>query len=167
MRKILFATMVFLSLCVSSAIVNADPVVESVDTDPAEPTPQSEITVTATITGVDIVSVNLTVSECRRDTGTCFIYTDYKMEQNQDGDWFAEARLLDDSGVSDYISYIFKINDDGVEYTLTGQWDVDLKIDSGNGGNGDNGGNGSPGFEIITVLAAIAIGILLIKRKRS
>lgn len=169
MRKILIATMVFLSLCASSAIVTADPTIDSVTTNPINPTPQSDITVTVTITGDDVTAVILTVSECRRDTGTCFIYTDYTMQQNQDGDWVTDAKLQDTSGVSDYISYIFNVTDSGVEYKFSGQWEVDIDT-SGNGGNGDNGGtdgNGSPGFEIITLLAAIVIGILLIKRKRS
>ena len=37
MKKILAATIVLLSLCISSAIVSAEPVVEEVTIDPAEP----------------------------------------------------------------------------------------------------------------------------------
>ena len=94
------------------------------------------------------------------------------MEQNQDGDWVATPTLKSVSGSSDYISYKFEIDDNGTEYNLEDDsWEIDFAIedDDDNGGTtdgGDDEGSGSPGFEIITLLAAIVIGFLFLKRKR-
>ncbi|MEE9572722.1 MAG: hypothetical protein V3W20_06740 [Candidatus Neomarinimicrobiota bacterium] len=162
--KIFITMIVTLSLFMS--IASADPSVDGVTTDPASPTHQSTITVTATITGDDISSVNLTVSECKE--GLCFIYTDYTMTQNDNGDWVAEATLEDTSKVSTYIQYLFAVVDDGVEFPdiTSDDWKVDLTIENGGSGNGGNGGNGLPGFGIITLLVAIIIGTVLLRKKR-
>lgn len=165
--KIFITMIVTLSLFMS--IASADPSVDGVTTDPASPTHQSTITVTATITGDDISSVTLTVSECK--AGLCFIYNDYPMERNDDGDWVAEATLEDPNKVSTYIQYLFDVVDNGVEFPdiTSDNWKVDLTIEnggSGNGGGDDNGGSGLPGFEIITLLGAIIIGIVLLRKKR-
>ena len=69
----IFVTMI-VSLSLFMSIASADPSVGGITTDPASPTHQSTITVTATITGDDIESVTLTVQECK--PGSCFIYTD-------------------------------------------------------------------------------------------
>lgn len=163
--KILVIVITCLGLLMTSASVTADPIVDEVTTNPSSPAPQSTITITATITGDDTTSVNVTVSECK--IGLCFIYNTYPMSQNDAGDWVAEATLQDASGESTYIKYIFDVIDSGVEYTLNEDWKVNLTIENGNSGNGGNGGsNGIPGFEIITLLAAIIIGIILLRRKR-
>lgn len=166
--KILAIVITCLGLLMTSASVTADPIVDVVTTNPSSPVPQSTITITATISGDDITSVNVTVSECK--IGLCFIYNIYPMSQNDAGDWVAEATLQDASGESTYIKYRFDVIDSGVEYTLDEDWKVNLTIENGNGDNGGNGGNGDgngiPGFEIITLFAAIIIGIILVRRKR-
>lgn len=158
--KISITVIVMLGLIISSVNVLADPVVDEITTDPTSPTHQSTITITATITGDDITSVNITVLECK--VGLCFTYSTYIMSQNGEGNWVAEATLQDDSGRSTYIKYVFNIVDSGVEYQdiTSDNWKVDLSIDD------VNGGNGIPGFETITLLAAIIIGIILLRRMR-
>ena len=163
----IFVTMI-VTLSIFMSIASADPSVGEITTDPASPTHQSTITVTATITGDDIESVTLTVSECK--AGLCFIYNDYTMTRNDDGDWVAEATLEDPNKVSTYIKYLFDVVDNGVEYPdiTSDNWKVDLTIENGGSGNGGdgNGSNGLPGFEIITLLAAIIIGTILLRKKR-
>lgn len=151
--------------------VLANPTVNEITTDPASPSHQETITVTASVTGDDIRSVTILVGECVRSTGICYFWTPYEMEQNQDGDWVATATLQSVSGSSDYISYKFDIEDNGTEYNLEDDsWEIDFAIEDDDDGNGggtdDTGGSGSPGFEIITLLAAIVIGVLFLKRKR-
>lgn len=171
-RNIISIAIVILGLFISSAGVIADPVVENITTDPTSPAPLSDITVTVNITGENISSVDLMISEC--DETVCFIYNAYPMSKTESGDWTAEATLQDDSARSTHIEYRFDVNDSGVPYTLTDEnWRVDLATENGDqngdGGttnNGDSNGNGSPGFEIISLLVAVSIGLLLLKRKR-
>jgi hypothetical protein len=178
MKKILIAAIVILGLYFMTANAVADPVVDSVTTDPAAPAHQATVTVTAEITGDDVTAVSVVVKECRsleaggELAGVCFINTLYNMTKTPDGKWEVTATLKDESGLSDYIDFEFDITDSGEEYQriTSEEWPVDLDLTTeptGNGGdsNGDSDG-GSPGFEVITLLAAIVIGILLIKRKR-
>lgn len=166
-RNVLIASIVILGLCLMNTTVLAEPTVDSVSTEPTNPTHQAAITVTAAITGEDITSVKILVGECDSRTGVCFIWSTHDMEQNGNGDWVATATLEDTSGVSNYISYKFEIVDGGTQYNLTDEsWEIDITIESDNGDNGDDD-NGSPGFEIIVFLAAIAISVILLKRKRS
>jgi len=169
-RNIISIAIVILGLFISSAGVIADPVVENITTYPTSPALLSTITVTVNITGENISSVDLMVSEC--DETVCFIYNAYQMNKTESGDWTAEATLQDDSGRSTHIEYRFGVNDSGVPYTLTDEnWRVDLATENGdqngNGGTTNNeDSNGSPGFEIISLLVAVSIGLLLLKRKR-
>jgi hypothetical protein len=161
--KILIIIIVMLSLFMSSINVTAAPVVDEVTTNPASPTPQSTITISAKISGNDITSVNVTISECK--VGLCFIYNTYPMSKNEAGDWVAHATLQDDSGDSTYIKYQFYVIDNGLEYTLDEGWKVNLSIENNNNTPNDNNGK-TPGFEIITLLAAIIIGTVLLRKKR-
>jgi hypothetical protein len=165
-RNILLVAIIILSVFLSMvSFVAAEPVVENITTDPKNPAPLSTITVTADIRGENISTVNLTISEC--DEIACYVYQIIQMSKTESGDWIVEAALQDGSGRSTHIKYRFDITDGGVLYQLTEDiWRVDLST-----GNGDQNGDGSdgddtPGFEIITLLAAIIIGILLLKQKR-
>jgi len=162
-RKILIMIIVIFSLYISSVNVIADPVVNEITTVPANPTPQSAITIITGISGEDITSVNVTVSECK--VGLCFIYNTYPMNKNDAGDWEAQATLQDDSGDSTYIKYQFEVIDSGVEYTLDKDLKVNLTIENNDNTTSDNNGK-TPGFEIITLLAAIIIGTVLLRKKR-
>lgn len=164
MRKILVATIVCLSLCISSVnVMAADPSVDNVTVVPAEPERESTITITANITSDDTISdVKLKIKEC---TAT-FCHTEEEFTMSfVNGNYEYQHDLQWADAI--YFNYSFVITYDSQEFE-TEETKVLLKIDSGNGGtNGGGNGNGSPGFEIITLLAAIAIGILLLKRKRS
>ena len=163
-RKILIMIIVIFSLYISSVNVIADPVVNEITTVPANPTPQSAITIIAGISGEDITSVNVTVSECK--VGLCFIYNTYPMNKNDAGDWEAHATLQDDSGDSTYIKYEFNVTYSGQKKTLSNEtWKVNLSIENSNNTPSDNNGK-TPGFEIITLLAAIIIGTVLLRKKR-
>ena len=163
--------MLVASLFMANLVNAAEPTVDDFSTDPSSPTPKSTITVTATFTGDDISSVTVKIQECSSADGVCFINNDYEMSQNQDGDWVATATLKDDSNRADYISYIFYVTDSGVEYELqNSSWKLLMDAEDGNGGNGGDGnsdGNGTPGFEVISLLLAVLVGVSLLKRKRS
>ena len=153
-----------LAIVISSSLVTADPIVDEITTDPENPTHESTITVTAKIIGDDVTSVNLSVSECM--IGLCFKSENYQMTQSAAGEWVAEITLLDASGESTYIEYTFEIIDSGTEYVLDENWRVDISEGTDNNADSNDDSNGSPGFEIIIFLAAIIIGIVMLRKKR-
>jgi hypothetical protein len=164
MKKILIATMVFLSLCISSVSAIAAPVVEDVTIVPEEPTRKSTITITTTITSEDVIDgVKLNIKECSES----YCHQADTLDMNLvNGKYQYEYALKWNDAV--YFNYTFIISSGGESFT-TDETKVLLKLDSGNGdtnGNG-NGGNGSPGFELILLIIAVFIGVILLKRKRS
>ena len=170
MKNMLVVWIVFLGLCVSSAVVVAESVVEDVIIDPAEPERLSTITITATITSDDeIDTVNLKIKECRGlPEGGDLCYTEETHEMTASGDdvYTIDYDLhYDDSG---YFGYYFEIISNGESFETEGVNEL-IKAGSSNGdnGGGDDDENGSPGFELIAVLMAIFIGVILLKRKRS
>ena len=166
MRNILVVSIVFVGLCLSSSGVVADTNVSNVSVSPTEPEPLSTITVTATITSdVEIETVNLVIKECigtPEESGVCYT-PDTKAMTSAGGDVYTVDYTLQ-HGDAGYLGYHFEIN--GEDYG-DGDTNVLLKAGSSNGGNGNGGDeNGSPGFELISLIIAISIGVFLLKRKR-
>jgi hypothetical protein len=164
-RKLLLAVLVFLGLYLTTvSTVSADPVIESVITAPEHPKPLSTFTVIADISGENIISVKVTISECTDGPPEqCFIgHTNLPMSL-RDGKYEAKVTLTGTQDSIDHVQYMFYINDDGTYYNLTGR----TNLDTGTGNGGDNGGgNSSPGFEIISVILAVIIGVAIYKKKR-
>ena len=164
MKKILIATMVFLSLCITSVNAIAAPVVEDVTVAPEEPTRKSTITITATITSENVIDgVKLNIKECSES----YCHQADTLDMSLVNDKYQIEYSLKWSDAV-YFNYTFIISSGGEEFP-TDENQVFLKLDSGNGdtnGNG-NGGKGSPGFELILLLIAVFIGVILLKRKRS
>lgn len=165
MKKILTATIIILSLCLSSAISVAEPVVEDVTISPVEPEVKDTVTITATITSEDeIDEVTLRIKEC--DENMCMPTESYQMEL-EDGKYTYTDELT--YAKATYFGYQFIITCNGTE-TETEFTNVTLQpAENGetNGGNGGNGDGGIPGFELVPLLIAILIGVLLLRRKRS
>jgi len=167
MRNILVVSIVFLGLCLAGSGVVAESVVSNVSVSPTEPEPLSTITITATITSdEEIETVNLVIKECigtPEESGLC--YTPETKEMTSAGDDIYTIDYSLQHSDAGYFGYHFEIN--GVEYG-DGDTNVVLKAGSSNGGNGGgDDDNGSPGFELISLLIAISIGVFLLKRKRS
>lgn len=163
MKKILIATMVFLSLCITSVSAIAAPTVNVV-IEPEEPTRKSTVTITATITSEDeIDAVWLQIKECSQS----YCHQGENLTMNLvNGKYQYEYALKWSDAV--YFNYSFIISS-GEESFPTEETKVLLKLDSGNGDTNGNGtsGNGSPGFELILLIIAVFIGVILLKRKRS
>ena len=168
MKYILVVSIVVIGLCLSSGSVVADTVVSNVVITPTEPERFDTITITATITSdEEIETVELVIKECRgtpEESGLCYTPETFEMDPAGDDSYTVDYTLhYSDTG---YFGYHFDVN--GVS-TSEADTNVVLKVDAGNGGGDDDGDddNGSPGFELITLLAAVAIGVILLKRKRS
>jgi len=151
-----------------SNVVSADPTVDSVETVPESPKPLSTFTVLATITGENIISVKVSISECADGPPeVCYIpHMNIPMTLNADGKYEAEVTLTGTQESIDHVQYQFDINDDGEEYSVK-DLKTYLDVQAGNGNtNGGGGDNGSPGFELVFVLVAVMIGVLLYRKKR-
>ena len=158
--KIFFIIFIFFSFLLINNSVIAEPVVEEIITEPVNPTHKSTFTVTAKITGEDVSSVNIIITECNDEV--CIENEEYEMNQNDAGEWVAEPTLQDSSGASSFIKYEFEIIDNGEEYNIDEGFKVDIKAEP----KDNNDDNGSPGFEMIVLLAAILLAIILLRKKR-
>ncbi|PNX49507.1 MAG: hypothetical protein BV457_01425 [Thermoplasmata archaeon M9B1D] len=162
-KKVSITIILFLSLCLSIFSVTADPTIE-IETNPANPERLSTFTVIATITGENIISVTVTISECtKKPPAQCFVaHSNIPMTLDDNGKYEAEVTLTGTQDSIDHVQYLFVINDNGTEYQV-GDLKTDLKIDDTNNNGGDNG---TPGFELIILLSAVFISLLILKRKR-
>ena len=180
MRKILGKSIVLffmlVGMCIMfSNVVIADPSIVSVVTDPANPKPESTVTVIANITGDGISSVYLTVSECiaEGESVACFEWQTVKMSNNSNnGLYEATFNLIDKLGRTNHIKYNFTVISNGISYEFKDDsFRADLDTGSGNNNNNNAGekekNKGIPGFETILMLIALVIGVILFKQKRS
>jgi len=156
---------VMLCLCLSTAsIVSAVPSVDSIETDPESPKPLSTLKVIAAITGDNIESVTVTISEC--DSSQCYpdgVHINLPMTLNADGKYETEVTLTSTVQSVNHVQYAFIVND-GEDHILTNDdFKTELDVETDNGGGGDNG---SPGFELVFVLMAVMVGVLLYRKKR-
>ena len=176
-KKSSFVSLLIFSTLVFAMVVTAEPSVDNVTFDPAEPYAQAEITISATITNDDPINqVYLYVQEC--NPTICYI-TDINqtMVAGEDDSYEATATLVESDAT--YIKYNFKILSNGewfetekVNQSLfppptTDDDDDDNDDSNGNtNGNGNGGSNDTPGFEIIVFLGAMIISSLIILRRK-
>ena len=172
-RNILVTAILIVSLCMFSTNAIADPVVQDVTISPQNPETSDTVTITATITGDDIDEVNLKLKECTKGPPEmCWTPVTYQMTLSN-GEYTAIHEL--EYPTVDYFGFQIIITSNGTDTFYPGPEDTDFenvtvtrKTSNGgtNGGNGDGNG-GIPGFELVPLLVAIAIGVLLLRRKRS
>lgn len=168
-RNLFKAAMVIFCLNLAVVSMAAQPVLEDFSVAPEEPAPLSTITITADISGENISIVNLTIKECNWDAGICYSQQTVQMSEIDNGSYQAELTLQEDRAT--FLEYYFDITINDVEERLSNEsWLYNLTLDT-NGGNqvngNENGNNGTPGFEILSLLIAISVISILIRRKRS
>ncbi|OGS41124.1 MAG: hypothetical protein A3K77_00320 [Euryarchaeota archaeon RBG_13_31_8] len=161
--KTIISAIIFLCLFLSIFNVNANPTIENITTNPVKPKPLSTFTVIASITGENIISLNVTISECtEQPPAQCFkSHPNIPMTLNDNGKYEAEVTLTGTQDSIDHVQYLFIINDNGNEYQI-GDMKTYLDIETNNNGSD----NGSPGFELIILLIAMFISLIFFKRKR-
>jgi len=164
MKKIKIIMMIILGLCLLSINVTAETIID-VDIEPDEPTPASQITITASIsTENEIDKVYVEIQECKDDL--CFQKENFTMAK-VNNNYQKQYQLLRDEAT--YFKYSIAILfDDGTWYNQTQKTDVTLKLDSNNGetNGGDNEDNKTPGFELFLLITAISLITLLFRKKR-
>jgi hypothetical protein len=161
-RKILITMFVMIGIFISSANVLAA-TEATVEIDPEVPKRLETITFTADITtDGTIQEVTLWVQECNNQ----FCYEKQGVPMEKSGDlYIGDFTLTHNDAV--YFKYWLEVETDQ-ETNETTTVEVNLDTSSSNGGtNGDSDDNGSPGFELFSILIAVVIGVILVKRKRS
>ena len=171
MRNILVVSIVVIGLCLSSnSAMAAEPEYDVVLT-PSEPERKGTVSFTATITAdEEIQSVNLLIIECSAgpDVSVEYCQSTDEVEMILEGGVYKYEDYQLDHPEGTYLNYTLVITTDIDTYDDYEFTKVLFKPSSGNGG-GDDGDddNGSPGFELISLLIAISVGVFLLKRKRS
>ena len=129
---------------------------------PEEPTPQSDVTITAVIDDITITSVYLEMQECAGDV--CFGWdTNVSMNPTGEENTYNAVTSLEHEDAT-YFSLRVVIERDETWETTTG---YKVNIDLSDPGNGDNdNGDNTPGFEMILLFIAILAGVILYGRKR-
>lgn len=151
MKKIIFGAIVF--LCLFTFCIKADPVVNDITLNPADPSPKSTITFTVTITGDEIDEVNLILQECNEEL--CFQKINQTMTKLESGKYQTSVTLSKSSAT--YIQYWVETKESGLWFGS----DADL-IKKNLKVNQDD----SPGFELLVFFISIIILIFIIKKKR-
>lgn len=163
-RKVLSASIFMLGISFAFAGMCAgdEPNVVDIKLEPEEPTPGSAITFTLEISSQDDpIDVRILVDECKEDF--CFAGGfNESMDMIESGVY--QAKITLSRTETTYIQYHVEIQMEEGWYAYDTS-ELNLKIDTDNG-DGQNGGNGTPGFEILTFLIAVSIGVLILRRKR-
>jgi len=169
MKKILIVGFILLSMCFLGMTVSAEIALDDIEFDPASPSALSDVTVTTTFSGVtDNDNVYLIIKECDADTGICNQPMNNSMvKANEAGIYTLDVSLSFTSAT--YFDYWFEISSEG---TWTELKDISYRInytetpdDNGDTTNGDSD-NETPGFEILTLLLAIVVSMIVLRRKR-
>ncbi|KYK25333.1 hypothetical protein AYK24_05175 [Thermoplasmatales archaeon SG8-52-4] len=163
-RKILITMIVMIGIFMSSANVMAESTA-TVEIEPEEPTRMSTVTFTVNITSdEDIQAIHLITHECRQ--GLCYADAEVTLTKSGD-DYTGQYTYTHDDSI--YIEYWVNIDtDQETGKQITEVIRTYLDIESNNGGtNGGSDDDNTPGFELFTILIAIVIGAILVKRKRS
>ena len=160
-RKIIITMIVMIGLFMSSVNVLAA-TEATIEIDPETPKRKETVSFTVDITSDETIQeVTLIVQEC--NANMCFEKNYITLDKS--GDVYTGDFTLTRTDTI-YMQYWLEIE------TNTGTNETDtikvyLDTSSTNGGtNGDSDDNGSPGFELFTILIAIVIGVILVKRKR-
>ena len=147
---------------------NAEPTVDNILTEPESPKPLSTFKLIATITGENIQSVDVVVSECTDGPPEqCFVpHLDIPtMTLNAEGKYETEVKLTGTQDTIDHVQYQFTINDNGTDYTIS---DLKTYLDlEANNGKNNGGNNNTPSFEFIMIILSIALLILIFKKRET
>jgi len=160
--KMVLLTIILLGLYLSSiGLVTASDI--SVSIDPVAPVVGSSVAFTAEIHGINISAVYLIVDECTNEF--CYSAQNISMERVDDDRYKAVVLLQHEDAV--YMQYHLWIESDG-GWEGSERIKVDLleKTNNGDQTNGGDNENETPGFEVISFLISVTIGVLLFQRKR-
>jgi len=162
--KNVFFMMLVACLFMTNLVNAADP---TVTVDPEAPIAESTVSFTAELDDEDVIGVWLKVQECNANSGICFPDSLQNISMTeQDSEYKASVTLSHDDAT--YIQYtIYVETSEGLlEYLKDTKINLSEQQNSNGTGNGGDDDNGTPGFEVISLLLAVLVGVSLLKRKR-
>jgi len=165
MKKISKQIMILLSFMMLISITNlvyAEPTIENIKVDPAEPEPLSTVDIKCDVTAdEEIQGVKAIFEECKQG----FCYTgEEKILTNDSGNSYSGSYTLTHDDATT-LKYHVEVKTDDV-WTKSETTQIDLKTSSNdNNNNGDNSNN-TPGFTIIFFIAALFIVLAIFSKKR-
>jgi hypothetical protein len=163
----LMALLCLLLLISCTGVQAAEPVLENVTLTPPTPTKLSKVTFTAYVVGDDIQTVKIGVLECNATTGICQNTRDNVTMQHMEGIIY-QANVTLDYAPASYLTYWVYVQYGGQWITLPDSHGVKVNL-TATPTNGDGNGNNNgtiPGFEMVFMVAAIAISLIVLGRKR-
>ena len=166
-RTGLMALLCLLLLLSGTGVQAAEPVLENVTLTPPTPTKLTTVTFTAYVVGDDIQTVKIGVLECNATTGICQNNRDNITMQHVEGIIY-QANVTLNYAPASYLTYWVYVQYGGQWITLPNSHGVKVNLTttpSNGDGNGSNNGK-TPGFEMVLMIAAIAISLIVLGRKR-
>lgn len=134
-----------------------------ITSNPANPAPESTATFSVDIGGETPSEVWLIVEECNGNTGFC--YTDIQnVSMNEVVGLYQINVTLKHAGAT-YITCKVLAKSDGSWLNSSKKIDLSEEPDGTQNGNGDTDKK-TPGFELLPFLLVVALGMLLLRRKR-
>ena len=181
MRKNLKNVLVIIlvaGLCLTIAgLATADePSVGKISVSPEEPTRESEVNFSVSVTGDNIEKVYVKVEECVGDPDSpdYFCYAGLLNVSLTDvsGTWKGTGTLQYANSDEGHCWLVVKSNGTWYDFKndKTTWTNFDIVAAPNNNGNGTNGGNNtddSPGFELILIIVSIAVALFIYKKKRT
>lgn len=177
--KNVLLVMLVAGLCLAIVgIANADePSVGEIRISPEEPTRQSEVNFSVSVTGDNIEKVYVKVEECVGDPDSpdYFCYTGLLNVSltNVGGTWKGTGTLQYDNSDEGHSWLVVKSNGTWYDFKNDRTTWTNFTIvpaDDGADGNGADGGDSTdktPGFELILVIVSIVVALFIYKKKRT
>ena len=161
-KIIVFVALAVMSFFGTSIGFAAAPTIGEVTLNPEKPTPQSDVTFSVNVTGVDVSSVWLVFKECKQS----LCYQNKNVSMTKVGESYEREVTLEREDAT-YITYHVEVNSNG-EWTHSESVNLTLAEKPNGDQNGDNGNNDkkTPGFELVPFIVAVGLGVLLLRRKR-
>jgi len=167
MKKLIIGTLliiVILSLSATSTMADPFIIVGDLHATPTKPAPLSTVTFSVTITEGTPTAVYVWYHECK--PGLC--YSDQNVTMTKKNETTYERQVTFTHSDATYVIAHTIVFNEGKWSTGIKDLNLTLSTQNNNGSNNNNSGNKkTPGFEIVPVLGAIAITLILIRKKRS
>lgn len=126
---------------------------------PTTPAAKSTVTFSANVTGAP-TQVNLWYHECK--PGMCYSDQNITMTKNNASLTLFEAIVTFSHADATFVIAHVLISDNGSWFAGD---DVNITLTPPQ--NGNNSGKKSPGFEVVPVIAAVAVALIILRKKRS
>lgn len=164
-REIIVLTaLIVMSFLGTSIGVGAGPTIGEITLSPPKPTPRSTVTFSVNISGDSPSGVWLVVEECNGNTGVCYPYVNVSMDEVSAGRYQKNVTLMHEDAT--YITSKVLVESGSNWFNSSKKTILSSEVPDGNQNGNGNNDKKTPGFELVPFLLAVALGMLLFRRKR-